>query len=399
MKTLVLEPQEKKINDGFYTRSCIVKRVEGDAEIGQETLWFQFPQAITPPEDIDCDSYLLAMLMEAMQEGRKIIVKGSVSGKLLSNIIELQGVWHKWLPNIYRNIDIEVYSVRTEETPVHGAVCAFSGGVDGAFTAWRHSQKKISYRSYEIIFCSLVHGFDIPLDDNLAFKNAYNRASITLADIGIKAVPISTNYKKISVINWEHSFAAALVATLSNFKQVAGTCLVGSSEPYDHLILPWGSSPVTDHLLSSGTFEVIHDGATHSRTEKVNEIAKWKKGTENLRVCWQGDLKDRNCGRCEKCLRTKLNFLATGNPIPSCFHDYRDDIHLSSSVVLSSDAVIAEWRQLLKYAREHNIKADWIEKVEWILLENSFRNRLQTKWNYLRYLAGKVKEKLRFAGR
>ena len=178
---------------------------------------------------------------------------------------------------------------------------------------------KCGYRSQTINLCSIVHGFDIPLNDKIAFNNAVHRSTNTLNDLNVEITPIKTNFRELSKVTWVHSFACALVATLSNFKSVAGTCIVGSSEPYDSLIIPWGSSPITEHLLSSGEFNVIHDGACHSRTEKVAEIKEWKTGIQNLRVCWEGDLKDRNCGICEKCMRTKLNFLAIKADIPSAF--------------------------------------------------------------------------------
>ena len=72
-------------------------------------------------------------------------------------------------------------------------------------------------------------------------------------------------------------------------------------------------NPVTDRYLSSDTFRFIVDGYEHSRTERANIVKDWKVGLENLRVCWQNkeDL-SQNCGHCEKCIRTKLNFLASG---------------------------------------------------------------------------------------
>ena len=109
--------------------------------------------------------------MEGMGEERKVVVKGSVSRKLLSNLVELQAIWDKWDPRRYSLVDIEVDHIREGAQRVSGAVCAFSGGVDGSFTVWRHSQSKCSYRSQKINFCSLVHGFDILLADADAFEN------------------------------------------------------------------------------------------------------------------------------------------------------------------------------------------------------------------------------------
>ena len=48
--------------------------------------------------------------------------------------------------------------------------------------------------------------------------------------------------------------------------------LIGSSEPYDALVIPWGSSPITDYLLSGDRLSIVHDGAGFSRTDKVAEV-------------------------------------------------------------------------------------------------------------------------------
>ena len=174
---------------------------------------------------------------------------------------------------------------------------------------------------------------------------------------------VKTNYREISRAIWEDTFSTALVATLSNFKNLAGTCIVGSSEPYDSLVIPWGSSPITDHLLSSDEFVVMHDGASHSRTDKVKDISQWKAGMNNLRVCWEGELKDRNCGTCEKCIRTKLNFLAVGVSIPPCFpaSDILEDM---KNIKIRNDAVRAEWRQIYEYGITIQSSAPWLEKMK-----------------------------------
>lgn len=360
---MLLDPQKDEHTDNYSIRSCKIKRFNEDGTSTETKIWFQLDKSIPLPQQDDCDAYLLAMVMEAMKENKTIEVKGSVSKQLLENLVELQAVWNKWKPNIYSCIDIIVDKVNQSTEKVAGAICAFSGGVDATFSVWRHSQSKNSYRSQAINICSIVHGFDIPLSDADAFENAKNRAQATLNDISINLIPIKTNYRQIAKANWEDAFSTALVATLSNFKTVAGTCIVGSSEPYDSLIIPWGSSPITDHLLSSGEFFVMHDGASHSRTEKVKEISDWKVGVENLRVCWQGDLKDRNCGVCEKCVRTKLNFLAVERSIPSCFPS-TDILHDLDKVKLSNDAVRAEWQQIYEYAERKNLQGSWLKKVK-----------------------------------
>ena len=189
-------------------------------------------------------------------------------------------------------------------------------------------------------------------------------AQSTLQNIELDLFAIKTNYRKIAKVRWEDAFAIALVAVLNNFKNHAGTCLIGSSEPYDELVIPWGSSPLTDHLLSSEVFTVIHDGASHSRTEKVGEISDWPVGIKNLRVCWQGKDKYKNCGQCEKCIRTKLNFLAVGAPIPECFPE--SDIYSDLDKIklpLANEPIRTEYRQIRDSAIKNGISAPWVKRM------------------------------------
>jgi len=373
-----LVPLEHEITNNSFVRRCKIKRTNSDGLEDEIDFWFKIDKSVSLPQDDDCDAYLLAIVMDAMKENKNIEVKGGVSKQLLSNIVEYQAAWNKWLPNIYSQIDITCDYIRDDIKKVPGAICAFSGGVDSTFSVWRHSQLKCSHRSQKINLSSIVHGFDIPLNDKTAFNNARSRSQKALSDVGINLMPIETNYRRISRVNWEHSFSCALVATLSNFKNVAGTCIVGSSEPYDSLVIPWGSSPITDHLLSSGEFVVIHDGASHSRTEKVKEISTWKAGAENLRVCWQGDLKDRNCGVCEKCVRTKLNFLAVKAPIPTCFPK-SNIINDLNGVALNNDVVRAEWRQLYEIAGKNRIEEPWVQKLPAIINRKTIIERVLPK--------------------
>jgi hypothetical protein len=61
----------------------------------EEELWFRSSTDIAFPEDADCDAYVLAALMDAMREGRTLLVKGSVSDTLLSNLSEFQAAWSR----------------------------------------------------------------------------------------------------------------------------------------------------------------------------------------------------------------------------------------------------------------------------------------------------------------
>jgi hypothetical protein len=126
--------------------------------------------------------------------------------------------------------------------------------------------------------------------------------------------------------------------------------MLGSGDRY-YDVRAHGSTPLTDPLLGSDAFSVRHDGAAASRIEKVALVAEWPQALQNLRVCWEGPNKGRNCGRCEKCIRTILDFRVAGLALPPCFEQdvtleqirtvpiwYRSQMEEFQSIVDHADA-------------------------------------------------------------
>ncbi|MFW5886390.1 MAG: hypothetical protein ACOCUL_01410, partial [Bacteroidota bacterium] len=166
-------------------RTCKIDRYSDNEITDSREIFFALPEDIELPEDNDCDSYLLAMLMDGMQEKRKIIVKGSVSGTLLSNLTEYQGIWDKWIPGLYNKTEIIPDKIRERDRMNNSVLCAFSGGVDSTFSVWKNTIQKNVYQKYKISFGAFIHGTDIPLSCKKEFQNAFNTASRTLESLNI----------------------------------------------------------------------------------------------------------------------------------------------------------------------------------------------------------------------
>lgn len=362
------------INNG-WKRSCTLV-FTGDKIRTQETLWWEYPNSVLKINNNDCDSYLLASFLIAMKEGVDIYIHGSVSSELLENITELQKIWAKCAPNIYKEVAIEVDEINHDYKKIDKAIVAFSGGVDAQFSAYRHSKQLASYATQPLCYGVFVHGFDIRLSDKEGFKLAAEKSKITLNDINLELIEVRTNIREVLSVNWEHYFAAALASVLSGMKEIAGIGLIASSEPYDALILPWGSHPMTDPLLSSQNFHIIHDGAGYSRSEKLKLLKDWKVGLDNLRVCWVGNLTYKNCGKCEKCVRTRLNLLTAGVNNPGCFEGTLDT-DILKKVTLNNDAVRGEWRLIVNEILKTGNGIELLQDVEKVI------NRSSVKWSKL----------------
>jgi hypothetical protein len=345
------------------TRRCRVERRDGQRVISSDELWYSLPASAALPAESDGEPYLLACLMLAMSEGRSLFVHGEASRTLLSNLTEFRDAWCCWRPSDYSPVDFESDAI-TDVAPLQSreAAIAFSGGADSAFSVWRHVNARVTHGSYHIRRPLFVHGFDIALADQASFDTARDAAQRSLADLGLTLLTIRTNFQEIVHVNWEHVFAAAIASALQFCKGDCGVALIGSSEPYDSLVFPWGSNPITDHLLSSATMEVVHDGAAFGRAGKIAAIAGWRAGCDNLRVCWQGEHRGGNCGRCEKCQRTMFNFLCNGLPVPDCLPQ-EIDYDVLRTVRITSPALVSEWSQILQTATRNGLDERWMRIV------------------------------------
>ena len=117
------------------------------------------------------DGYVLGVVFMAMRQARALRVHGRVSRSLCCNLAEFQAAWSMWRPERYRPVDIvpdEVIDDTPATQPVL-ALSAFSGGVDGTFTAIRHatSPRPDAYPLTDVL---MVHGFDIPLAKHDQFE-------------------------------------------------------------------------------------------------------------------------------------------------------------------------------------------------------------------------------------
>lgn len=357
-------PQAPRPIDSVLRLSAIVA-TDGMA---QEELWFDVPAEAATEICSTADPFLISALFVAMRRGSDLEIHGEVSRGLLEGLCDYQAAWLRWRPQRYRRIGIA--AERERRYPADGvadrpAIQTFSGGVDSAFTCLRHVRGLAGPATRALGSAVLIHGFDIPLHDGEAYGDILGRSRRVLADAGVRLLPVRTNFRQLwhqDLSHWEDAFATGMVACLMLFAGSHGHGLIASSEPYDALLLPWGSNPVTDQLLSTEAFRVHHDAAGYTRNEKVRALSDWPAACDNLRVCWQGDNKAVNCCRCEKCIRTILNFLVVEVAVPKAFPYPVAAAHIRSLRGLGP-AHVNPLRQILAEAEQNGTAADWVDAL------------------------------------
>ncbi|OFW72699.1 MAG: hypothetical protein A2W02_04680 [Alphaproteobacteria bacterium RBG_16_64_48] len=98
-----------------------------------------------------------------------------------------------------------------------------------------------------------------------------------------------------------------------------------------------------------------------TRCDKVAAIAQVPALRDRLRVCWEGADKSKNCGECEKCRRTYLNFLATGSE-PG---EFLKGIDRSRLAQINPRNVSQRnfLRDIIKTAQANGIREPWVEEL------------------------------------
>ncbi len=293
------------------------------------------------------DPFACAVIFSAMEAGRDVRIHGNVSAKLLANLEIYQSIVSTWWPKyraVHVSADKEIHAEGALDSRVPGeAIMGFSGGMDSIHSLYCHHHQLHGRNSRRIPICLFVHGFDIPLTDS-SYDAAFRRVQAISDSLGSRLVPVRSNLKRM-LPSWPNTHASASAAALSLFSRRFREGLIASSFHYRNLLGPrfgYGSTPLSDWLLSSHNFQIVHDFADERRVEKTKVLRECQVACEKIRVCWAGDDLSGNCGKCGKCVSQMLCMKAVGIRDFSAFAR-----HLSADSVRAMQvASAAHWEEL-----------------------------------------------------
>jgi hypothetical protein len=186
-----------------------------------------------------------------------------------------------------------------------GIGLAFSLGVDSFYSCF--------FANPAPNLLILAGGFDVEPER----KNVLLKMQDSVADVaettGKEWTMVTTDlrrhwlYRKSS---WDQTHGGALAFLGHLLERHIGTLLISSSSDEDHLG-PWGSHPDIDSFWSSGRVAIRHVGHEVYRSEKLRRLVSHPIAApllqRHLRVCYDAPSERGNCGRCHKCVLTRIN--------------------------------------------------------------------------------------------
>jgi len=284
--------------------------IAGNGIPAEEVLWADVPEESVPDVTDRLDAWLLWLLPHAFEAGEDLVLDGPVDAALLRNAHELMEVWTCWCPG-RRPVRVEAQAVDTPEPQGSRTGLFFTAGVDSFFSLLHYDEMARVHPEWslqpvdDLIY---VEGYDIPLKDRPALDRKRSSLQAVADETNKTLLTLATNFRDtaVSLRNaWGPMVhGPAVVAAGLVLGRRWRTLLFSAAVAYDEFD-PWGSTAVTDPLLSTSITRLVHYGAGSDRLRKTEFLSRFDVALRSLHVCWQ-DASERNCGVCEKCFRTLL---------------------------------------------------------------------------------------------
>lgn len=279
--------------------------------------------------DDRADSFLIVSLMYAMKSHQDIVVNAPVSRRLLYHINnDIQPLFTKLIPG---SRCIRVSAPNEECSILKGKAlgCGCSLGVDSMSALFKHIGDNVQkeYRvSHLALFNSGQLGYLNTQSDESTFREAVEGITSFSKEISLPIVAINTN---LNAFYAEAGFRTAtsriVMSTLScplALQKLFGKYIYASSTPIQSFELNLKDQTFAEaayvSLLSTEGMEFVLADSAMTRVEKTDYIRNNPLTPKYLDVCWAAqvassithdnrwlrDKTKKNCGWCDKCLRT-----------------------------------------------------------------------------------------------
>ncbi|HEY3910989.1 MAG TPA: hypothetical protein VGM07_14005 [Stellaceae bacterium] len=272
--------------------------------------------------ELRADPFLCACFPLAAVHGEaRIRVEAPACPMLVEGLRTAHAWWSGWggMPGPAPAIETGARGGTPSAEPGPRRGAAFlSGGVDGLHLLMRNRRLYRRDDPAYIRKALFIHGFDIGkrarAPELERFRAALCRLQPVAAETGLRLVPCRTDLRHLPSRPdfWTYRHNGAALAAVAHAALLNPALLFVGASHHAANPVPMGSHPAVDGLFSSQRITIVHDGARFTRLEKVRDLAAWPTALAALRVCPEVEGTQANCGRCEKCLRTRLELFVAG---------------------------------------------------------------------------------------
>jgi len=312
------------IQDITFFETCDGSRLQ--ASIGaasKQSRQIYYLEANIPNlQNDDGNGWLLASFLPAMEAGEvELVIEGTVCPLLVANIELAASLLRQWFPDLKPLPKIKAEFKRRH--PSGGAGVFVSGGIDSMHALHDLSMLHSAQRSDALeagLFIDYRADSLSEAESVARYEAGCRRARFLVEAKGLNFLSVRTNLRNLRLGGrfWTRRYHGAMLAAVAHFASqdlsdfhIASSTSIwnfgGKASSY-----AWGSHPMLDPLYSSHHMRLHHHGMELSKADKIRELVDWPEGLEQMQVCTSKSSQGRNCGRCKKCLKTKLYLIMNG---------------------------------------------------------------------------------------
>jgi hypothetical protein len=302
---------------------------------------------------LDDYSFAVWMLLPlAMRLRLPINVVGAVDKVVLDNARELAKIWELWAPEQFRSIPIsaEIQRSNVRKSSSDAKLFLYSGGVDSTYMLLQPGV--ITSGSHALT----VHGLDYKLKDEVGFSSLIDKTTPLLQRLGLKRIVLKTNLASVvKNLSLNHGFCLAGCGFI--FRDIFSSVNIAADYniAQEMLAFPWGTNHVTNPLFSGSNYRLGTMNGDVSRTEKIAFLGGDANACNSITFCGKWEHRPDNCGRCDKCIRTKAMFLVEKGEVPQIFKCNLFDKRHVNSIDLSTRKELAFISELITRARKNGV--------------------------------------------
>jgi len=351
------------------------------------------------------DAFVLLMLHIAMKSGQDIVSEAPVSGRLLFNIENtIQPLFLKSIPDLrHINISAQVKHFVESGTAVG---CGCSLGVDSFSSFLKHFEGDV-VEGYKVTHLTLFNCGQLGDRDLVAaeknLRDTVNNLRPFADEVGLPIVAVNSNLNELYLdgdVTLLQSFICRTASCALALQKLFGKYVYSSSYSVENFQISGDDEShmeaVFVPLLGTENLEFILSNPCMTRVEKTEYLSRFNITKKYLDVCWAAqfanseikgtdfftkefvkNMKKKNCGRCEKCMRTILTLDLFGRlqDFEGVFDldYYKDnkDLYIYRCIRDRKENVF--WNELANIIEKKNIPITWKAKI---YLKNDFFSRI-----------------------
>lgn len=358
------------------------------------------------------DSFVLVALLWAMKSGQEIVVDAPVSPRLQFSLYNtVQPIYAKAIPG-FRPVKISSQPNPGIKYNGKGLGCCCSLGIDSFSSFLQHYGPEVpqEYRvSHLTLFNSGQLGDETWEKVHHYFVEAADNLRPFAAEVGLPLLAVDTNLNDFFLGTGVTGIQSVLLRTIScalSLQKLFGKYAFASSYSIEYFKLcahddAYAEAAVAP-LLSTDNTEIILSDPAKTRVEKTAFISKYPITTKYLDVCWSAQMakstihqtkffdekKNKNCGKCDKCLRTLLALDLLGC-LPQYEHLFDMDYYRKNrnhyiAKLLAHKDENASFADLLNLMESKGIRPTLATRILSLKKRSAFLTRLGSKLRKIR---------------